>query len=964
MSPSVKQRAVLWPYILALGCLFALSLVAPRGWQRADGFNGTADRANGSATPTASDASGSSSGTAAIVHPTPEQSPTIDGQPTAAMPAPLASTSPQPEEPAEKVADQWPFGATAELNGTGPPPRPTIAPTDPVPQPTKSIDGKSPATGTPTLAPALPTTADPAEAKPDSPAVVQPLERKTTDQNSGDQNKSELGSAVSPAERIACKPAREPETREIYYSICKPSLTKSIVRPRSAPEAAAPVVPPPAAAPLPPASPSAPALAAPPPAESSLRVQSKPSRQPIAIADLAWPLPKSLLARLHELAKRDGCSDWAEAVRGRIEQLSRLSADECAEANAQLQELRRLAEKATPLAARASHADVAEIRQTQYALSRRLDIWDEVCAARQQGAPLAHKFDSDRRRMQLCLADIRALAETAGIGSGFTQNLMLDTLADLSAADDLAAIEQRQHVARQVLTHLEASREAAKRRIIMEAGPIAALDQQLRRWAAEPLPSDELLSRLEKYESGNQGADARRIAQIRQELAWSAEPAEVELARRLEMHYRNANVRIVLTGQLLQRLLPEPKPTNDPVNETILGAAVSGRSMTSAQLSLRLLPDQSKWKMGLETTGTIDSETLAVAGPVTFRNRGNAQFTARKYIAVDADGVRVKPAVVDVDTDEKLVGLYTSYDSIPLLRSVVRNYALSQRDKQQDEVHREGEDRVREKACARVDSAIEPRLVEAEQNFRDRVVDPLVKLALDPTAVAMETTEQRLTLRARLAGEDQLAAHTARPEAPADSLASGQIHESAINNLLDHLDLAGRTFTLAELHHHLTEKLSRAEAKLPDDLPDGVEITFATSDPARVHCANGRLELVLQIAGLRQGRRHWHDFDVRAIYRPDPQGLSAAFEREGVIELGGQYQGKPEVALRGIFSKVLSKQRKLNLLPATLAEDTRLAGLEVTQLDVEEGWIALAIGPSRAATVGAAEKRTPGNVTK
>jgi len=923
---------------LALGCLFALSLVAPRGWQRDDGPNGTA-------TSQAFGTSASPSETAAIVHPTSEQSPAVASQRTAATAPTLAPTSPQPEEPAEKVADQWRFGATAELNGAGHSPKPTNTPTEAAPQPTKSTAPKPPVTGTPTLASPPPPT-DTADAKPATPTIEQPPEPKSAGLKSADQNAScekpsELNFTSLPSAQIA-------------------ALTKSVVR-----IPAAPVASPPAAAPSPPANATDPALAAPPPpAESTLRVQAKPSWQPIAIADLAWPLPKSLLARLHELAKRDEYRDWAEAVRGRIEQLSRLSPDECAEATAQLQELRRLAEKVTPLAARASRADVPEIRQAQYALSRRLDIWDEVCAARQQGAPLAHQFDSDRRRMQLCLADIRALADTAGIGSGFTQHLMLDTLADLAAADDLAAIEQRRHVARQVLTRMEASHEAARRRTIMEAAPMAVLDQQLRRWAAEPLPSDELLSRLEKYESGNQGADARRIAQIRQELAWSPEPAETELARRLEMHYRNANVRVVLTGQLLQRLLPEPKPTNDPVNETILGAAVSGRSMTSAQLSLRLLPDQSKWKMGLETTGTIDSETRAVAGPVTFCNQGNAQFTARKYIAVDAEGVRVKPAVVDVDNNENLVGIYTNYDSIPLLRSFVRNYALSQREKQEGEVHREGEDRVREKACARVDSAIEPRLVEAEQNFHDRVVDPLVKLALDPTAVAMETTEQRLTLRARLAGEDQLAAHTARPEAPADSLASAQIHESAINNLLDHLDLAGRTFTLPELHRHLAEKLSRPEAKLPNDLPDGVEITFATSDPARVHCANGRMELVLQIAGLRQGRRHWHDFDVRAIYRPDPQRLSAAFEREGVIELGGQYQGKPEVALRGIFSKVLSKQRKLNLLPASLAEDTRLAGLEVTQLDVEEGWIALAIGPSRAAAVGAAEKKTPGSVTK
>jgi hypothetical protein len=165
--------------------------------------------------------------------------------------------------------------------------------------------------------------------------------------------------------------------------------------------------------------------------------------------------------------------------------------------------------------------------------------------------------------------------------------------------------------------------------------------------------------------------------------------------------------------------------------------------------------------------------------------------------------------------------------------------------------------------------------------------------------------------------------------------------------MLDHLDLAGRSFTLPELHRWLSAKLNRAGSKVPEDLPEGVHVAFAKKDPIRVRCDTNRLELALNIAEIRDGRRRWHDFEVRAAYRPVACGLAAQFERDGTIELDGQYKGKPELALRGIFSKVLSRERKLNLLPDTLATDPRLAGLEVTQLVVEDGWIATAIGPAR-----------------
>ena len=63
---------------------------------------------------------------------------------------------------------------------------------------------------------------------------------------------------------------------------------------------------------------------------------------------------------------------------------------------------------------------------------------------------------------------------------------------------------------------------------------------------------------------------------------------------------------------------------------------------------------------------------------------------------------------------------------------------------------------------------------------------------IDPTSIGMETSADRLTMRLRLAADHQLGAHTPRPRAPSDSLASFQIHESAFNNLVSQLDLNGR----------------------------------------------------------------------------------------------------------------------------------------------------------------------------
>ena len=603
---------------------------------------------------------------------------------------------------------------------------------------------------------------------------------------------------------------------------------------------------------------------------------------------------------------------------------------------------RRLAAKAT------SQEAASDIRRVQYAMVRRLDVWEVVCDERQTSIANNTQLLQTRRRMELCLADMNTLAEQNDGAAGLREHLMLDTLAELAKRDDEATADERRHIAREVLSRIAERRQAAGRPPLVEERSLAALDKQLQQWVAVPVEHEELLALVERYESDGRPEDARRLAETRDQLGRSTVAADNDLGRRIDVHYRNANVRIALSSQLINRLLPEQKTMESPVNDTILGTPVRGRSTTSTELAVRLLPDPRAWQVALQASGNVDSQTSSTYGPVTFMNQGAAQFCVQKRIVVDTAGIHAEPAAAAVDSNSTVAAMRTDYDNIPLVRSIVRNYAMSQRQQKEGQANQEAEEKIRQSACSRVDSQVEPRLVQVEQNFRDRVLEPLKKLGLDPAVATLETTETRLTVRSRLAGTDQLAAYTPRPDAPADSLASLQLHESAANNLLDHLDLAGRTFTLPELLHHLNEKLSRAAKPLPQDLPDGVDVTFAKDAPMRVRCSGGRIELVLNIAEIRQGKHRWHDFEVRATYRPEMHGLAADFQRDGSIELGGLYKGKTEVALRGIFSKVLSRERKINLMPSVVTDDPRLADLQVTQLVVEDGWIGVAIGPKVA----------------
>src|SRR4029450_8772684 len=93
---------------------------------------------------------------------------------------------------------------------------------------------------------------------------------------------------------------------------------------------------------------------------------------------------------------------------------------------------------------------------------------------------------------------------------------------------------------------------------------------------------------------------------------------------------------------------------------------------------------------------------------------------------------------------------------------------------------------------------------------------------------------------------------------------------------------------------------------------------------------------------------HWTNFTVRGYYQPDADQLDANLERvpDVPIELiGNGLRIGDRIALSGIFGKVLSRNRKLNLINKQIALAPELGDQQVTQFVIHDGWIGVALGP-------------------
>jgi hypothetical protein len=682
-----------------------------------------------------------------------------------------------------------------------------------------------------------------------------------------------------------------------------------------------------------------------PPAQAAEAPSAGPTRAPLGARAIEYPRPEALLAELELLHGDARCAPWAANVERLLAELRGERAAIVRPAALVLDELREHAKRGETLAAGLGELRIeAQLLRAQYSLLRRVEVWERVASVPSRAAEGAGPV-----RMPMALETLETLTRAQQQGTAWREYLLLAPLRRAAGGASGVSAGERRLLARSALARLNNVQLSRDQRHFLDDRLLADFRVELQRWAAEPVNKEELMADLERYERSGSALDAQRLASDCRWLSWSEEAGSRELSVRLDEHYRNANVRVAVAAAFLNRFLPQPSAMVAAVRDTIAGASVEGQSTTYTQLGLVTIPDTQRLRLGIEAHGLVASDTTAFSGPAAVHNSGESRFTVRKLFIFGPNGLSVFPAQAEAENIRNdMISVETKVDRVPLVGKVVQNFARSEAESKQDEARSEVEVKVAARARYQFDGELQPRLAQASSRFNERVLEPLERLGLDPKALSMSTSDDRAVLRFRLAGPEQLAAHTPRPRAPSDSLVSLQLHQSALNNALEQLDLDGRSFKLPELFEHLAQKLGRSQIDTPDDLPHSVVVTFAAHDALRVSCDDGQVELRISLAELSERRRHWKNFTVRTSYKPDTTSLETRFVRSGGIYLEGEsIKGKPQFALRSVFSKVLSSKRPWGLVDPKLAADPRVKDLEITQFTSDKGWIGIAYAPRR-----------------
>jgi hypothetical protein len=523
-------------------------------------------------------------------------------------------------------------------------------------------------------------------------------------------------------------------------------------------------------------------------------------------------------------------------------------------------------------------------------------------------------------------------------------------LDDVAAAIERGEMDQRTILAQRLLSRTDWHGLDPEQQRWLMRDSVAQLSSTIRPWAQDAVDYASLMYQIERQESDAIDLAAIDIASAFQTLRFAENATAVEVADAIDTYYRNANVRLALSQPMLQRILPTVDPMSVPVRTRVFGSRVRGMSRIESDLTVELTPSPDRWALQLKATGNVRTQSTGFNGPVAVRTSGNSDFVAATPIEVTPTGIQSGDPKVDVRGKTNLRGIHTDYDGWPLIGSLVRSMASSRYESLAPRSNRIASRKIETQVATEIDTQVDDRLGLATKQLSEMVLGPLGKLRLDPKVTDMQTTDQRLLARYRLAGDWQLGAFTARPRAPRTSLMSVQVHQSALNNTLEQLVPREEPMAIHEMIKNAAATFGQTDVTIPDDIPEDVTIQFAKTRPITVEIEDGQLWVTLRVVRLNRGdRTELTRFIVRAVYTPQINGLEASLVRDGHLRISGPGMSmRQRLPVRAIFNKVLSPNRPLLLTLPQLIEHPATEGLAVSQLELRSGWIGMAISEADA----------------
>ena len=571
--------------------------------------------------------------------------------------------------------------------------------------------------------------------------------------------------------------------------------------------------------------------------------------------------------------------------------------------------------------------------------------------------------------LRVALAPLGRLLDRSKSGPGWRKYLDWETLTSV-ADDETAAAEAG--VDAGLIDRLQMRFETGANGLGMPqfARVRRALDRYRR--AAEAATAADAAERnaviLERLAAALEAADAdgtsaalEPVGLVLNEL--EATGQSLPLVERVRAVTGHPNLLVDVDESLLATAINREVDQVEPVDEVIQGTRVRGTGRTVGKVHLDFVPSPSAAAFELVFGAVNHSQTHGGRGPVTVYSTSETRLDAKKLITVDDEDVTIGPTEVSAEAHSKPAGIGVSKR---FGERMIRKIASRKSAEIRPRADAEASGKARAKLRRQFDEQTAEPIAQARHDYHHRFREPLLERDWYPDLLSLSTSDSRLSVLARKAIADQIAAATPAPAPAADAVLAARIHDTAINNVAE-ITLSGRTLTqedIEELAKSREVAMPTAFGSDPDQQP--WSITFARRRPVEVDVADNWLQVTIRGDAFTSGDRSFPGMDIWAAYRVgqvdgDPE--RPCLVRDGEVQIyppgfepgSGDRLTVQETSLRRILTRRFSNifKEQIEIEPLQLPGELEAAGpLPLEELVVQkDGWISAGWRASDAAEV-------------
>lgn len=605
----------------------------------------------------------------------------------------------------------------------------------------------------------------------------------------------------------------------------------------------------------------------------------------------------------------------------------------------------------------------------EYAMSPRTQLIAGIrkikclCLAVILSSPVAIAAEGTVPRLRLSrtlqedsLSQVIGQEAAAVISAGLIQ--LYDTGS--SAADRLAAAE-KVNAALLEESAAPVRNEISRRVALLQAGLNAQTNSDLSDEQRQQI--DTIVAAADSWENrcSQEDADAARAA-------WGSlrnNEVVMEHLRPVFMtHYFNHNMHVTVSESLLARFVSEYQTRNGTIAECILGAWVTGSQATNAQVSADIKRSPDQGHLILRLNGQVTSNTRGRKSPATIFTRGRHSFVIDTPVFFNGETLTSGEASIDVDTNNQTVGVKTDLDWIPLFGALARKIARQKAAEKRGQSEYIAAQKITKRALPEFVKETNERFAEANTSIQRDLFDGLNRKGVGPDSISSRSSESHLAVSSRTMGGQRLGG-SIQPFAPLPQGVAVQLHESAINNLIDGLEWGGRSVPedqFAEILSGAVSDLLQRDIKLGGDKeeepaaettneePDKqVTFVFSEKDPVRIRLEDNTLVAFIQVSVHEEGEEPIVPHRIRipfafsltsdGILISPPEKVTAI--QATALENVGRAK---RAAMSRQIGRILMKRLEPKTVDGTVdvkASDTKTIPLNTVGLSSHDGWLTI-----------------------